>query len=235
MSVVARSAPVEPDAVPIAPSPPAVVPAFALEAPDAPIDLGAARPEYRTRKAWAILAAAVTLLLIAGGVSAAMLGDDTRPQLAEPTTKFTDEDADLAFRYPSDWRVDKETPGVGIRFEVSGANTAALETNTVQLKTDPEPAELPALHVLANQTTEQVVAELSDFRLVAATQTRLAGGPAFRLELVDTTVEPVKRIINYVGTTASRRPLYVIVTLREPRTAPTDDELRRLLASITSS
>jgi hypothetical protein len=185
------------------------------------------------RKAWAILAAAVVLLLAAGaGVGTAMLGDEQRPQLA-PTVRFADSDAELRFRYPHEWRVDKETPGVGVRFEV--ADASALETNTVQVKTDPTPVPLPALHVLANQTTERVVAELSDFRLVSAEQTRLAGGPAFRLELVDTTTEPVKRIIEYVGTTASGRPLYVIVTIREPRTAPTDDELRRFLESITSS
>jgi hypothetical protein len=208
-----------------------------FEAPNELDEAGApelSSSRHFSRRAWAALAAAVILLAAGAGVGTAMLGEEQRPQLA-PTIRFADTDAELRFRYPHEWRVDKETPGVGVRFVVSNANASALETNTVQVKTDPTPVALPALHVLANQTTEQVVAELADFRLVAATQTRLAGGPAFRLELVDTTTEPVKRIIEYVGTTDSGRPLYVIVTVREPRTAPTEAELRRLLDSITSS
>ncbi|MEX0949489.1 MAG: DUF2510 domain-containing protein [Acidimicrobiia bacterium] len=228
----------EPAAIgPISTAPRVLAPVPRLEAPGEPDEDSASatsKPRNLSRRTWAALAAAVILLAAGAGMGTATLGEEQRPRLAS-TIRFADTDAELRFRYPHEWRVDKETPGVGVRFVVSNANASALETNTVQVKTDPAPVPLPALHVLANQTTEQVVAELADFRMVSAEQTRLASGPAFRLELVDTTTEPVKRIIEYVGTTDSGRPLYVIVTVREPRTAPTEAELRRFLESITSS
>jgi hypothetical protein len=189
-----------------------------------------------SRRAWAVLAAAVVLLLVGAGVSSAMLGSDSRPTVARTRfLRYADTGAELALKYPEGWRVDKETEGVGVLFEIGPASTPPARANTVNVETTVDPVDLPPLHELANEATAQVVAEHPSFRLESATRTMLAGGPAFRFELVDPTDDPVTRIVQVIGSTESGRLLIVTATTREPRTAPTTKELRRFLKSISSS
>ena len=195
-----------------------------------------------TRRGWAILAAAVMLLLVGAGVSAAMLGEDDRPSV-EPTIRYADDTADFRFRYPDGWRVEQSTGPctntaaelecIRVVFEI-GPDVDADEANTLQVRSLNTEEDLDALHDWVTKETQIIVGEIPNFRLLSADTTRLAGAPAFRAELVDTS-SPTTRLVVYEGRTTSGRALVVTLTVRDPRTAATDEEFRKLLESITSS
>jgi hypothetical protein len=97
------------------------------------------------------------------------------------------------------------------------------------------PAPLPQLHSLAEQLTETLRSKLPGVRLDSAARARLADAPGFHFAFRDTDSIPSTRIEQYVGRTTSGRPLTVTVTIREPRTAPTPQELRDFVASLDPS
>jgi hypothetical protein len=182
-----------------------------------------------------MLGAAVVILAVGAGAGTAMLSGGQRPTVAERIT-YRDDAADFAVQYPADWRIDKRTPGKAVLFTIGAADAPPLDQNTVSVSAgDTAGQPLVALDLLAAQATEDLTAQHPNFRLVFASETRLADAPAFRLEFVDSSVLPAERLVEVAGRTASGRPLIVVMTVREPRTAPTDEELQRFLASFTSS
>lgn len=196
-----------------------------------------------TRRGWAILAAAVTLLLVGAGVSAAMLGEDDRPTVGEPTTQFADSSADFRFRYPTEWRVEEPAGScetvlateecIRVVFEI-GPDVDADEANTLQVRSFNTEEDLE-LHAWIASLTQEIIDQRANSRLVSAETSRLAEAPAVRAELINTTFSPPTRVVLYEGRTPSGRALSVSLTVRDSRTAPTDGELRRFLTSITSS
>ena len=96
-------------------------------------------------------------------------------------------------------------------------------------------APLPQLHSLAEQLTETLRGQLPGVRLESAARARLADAPGFHFAFRDPDSIPSTRIEQYVGRTTSGRPLTVTVTIREPRTAPTPQELRDFVASLDPS
>ena len=76
--------------------------------------------------------------------------------------------------------------------------------------------------------------KLPGVRLDTAERTRVADAPGFHFAFRDPDASPATRIDQYVGRTASGRPLTVTVTVREPRTAPMPAEMRDFLASLRS-
>lgn len=226
-------------AAPWAPAPAAATPGpwaptpteITLSAPD-----GAMRAHpRRSRRAWAMLGAAVLILAAGAGAGTAMLSGGERPTV-EDTITYRDDAADFALRYPMAWRVDERSPGEGVIFVIGAKDALPLDENTVSVVagTSPDQPFVP-LDALVSRTSADLVAKLPNFRLVSATEARLAGAPAFRLEFVDSTTKPAKLLVQVAGRTTSGRPLIVVMTVREPRTAPSDEELHRFLASITSS
>jgi hypothetical protein len=182
-----------------------------------------------------MLGAAVLVLAAGAGAGTAMLSGDQRPTVVDRVT-YRDEAADFALEYPDEWRIDTRTPGERVLFTIGAKDAGALDENTVSVNAGTSPGQpLVALHLLVSQATEELTAEHPNFRLVSATETRLADAPAFRLEFVDSSVQPAERLVEVVGRTTNGRPLIVVMTVREPRTAPSDEELARFLASITSS
>lgn len=189
----------------------------------------------RRRRVWAMLGAAVLILAAGAGAGTAMLSGGQRPTV-EDTITYRDDEANLALRYPTAWRIDKRTPGQGVLFAIGAKDALPLDENTISVNAGTSSGQpLVALHLLVNRATEDLIAEHPNFRLVFATEARLAGAPAFRLEFVDSTTKPTKRLVEVVGRTTNGRPLIAVMTVREPRAAPSDEELQRFLASITSS
>ena len=61
-------------------------------------------------------------------------------------------------------------------------------------------------------------------------QTVKVGAPL--VTFADVSDQPAVEIVQYAGRTTTGRPFSVTTTVREPRTAPTPEELRRFLDSI---
>lgn len=225
---------------------PPVAPADAPSGEDALVAVGTAppasleaaiieMPRSRTRRRmWQLAAAAALLLVAAAGASAAMLGGTERPTVA-PTIVYHDQAAGFSLRYPDAWRIQEQTPGDGLRFQIGAKGAAPTDANTVSVVVGTTQAPLPALHTLADEVTGRLLERFPEIRLEAAVQTRLAHSTAYALRLSDGTSSPPTRIAQVVGRTTAGRPLTVTVTIREPRTAPNAHELQKFLDSITSS
>ena len=95
-------------------------------------------------------------------------------------------------------------------------------------------AELPPLHTLADELTEKLRTELPGVELRLAERARVAGAPALRFSFRDSGAGSPTRIDQWVGRTTAGRPLTITVTIREPRTAPTDEELAEFVDSVVS-
>lgn len=193
----------------------------------------------RNRRAWAALAVAVAIIAAGAGVGTAMLGSDERPTVATRVT-YRDDDTDFALKYPEAWHIDRDeedVPGKGVKFIVGSTSVDADQQNTVSvgvvtLEGQPE---IRLEDLVANSAADLVKRNLLNFRLVSATEVRLAGAPAFRSEFVDSSTNPGVRLIGYTGRTESGGVLSVNITIRDPRTQASDKELDEFLASITSS
>ncbi len=225
------------------PPPPLPTPASAELPTSAPAEValdesqGPSRPHpRRNRPAWAALAAAVLVIVAGAGVGTAMLGSEERPTVADRIT-YRDDDADFALTYPEAWHVGKLAPGEGINFIIGSTSVPTDEQNTVSVVagTSGGQESIRLEDLVSSTSADLIVRNLVNFRLVSATEARLAGAPAFRVEFVDTTTKPGVRVVQVTGRTTSGRPLLVGITVREPRTQATDEELAEFLASITSS
>ncbi|MSO78469.1 MAG: DUF2510 domain-containing protein [Acidimicrobiia bacterium] len=190
----------------------------------------------RNRRAWAVLGVAVLMIAAGAGVGTAMLGGDARP-IVDDRIAYRDDDADFALKYPEEWHVDKRVPGEGINFIVGSTSVPADEQNTVSVVagTSDGQAAIRLEDLVVSTSADLIARHLVNFRLASATEARLAGAPAFRIEFVDSTTKPEVRVVQYTGRTAGGRPLLVGITVREPRTQVSDEELTMFLASITSS
>jgi hypothetical protein len=124
--------------------------------------------------------------------------------------------------------------GSSIRFAIASPGAPVSETNSVSVVVGASAADIPPLHTLTDQLTEMLRKKLPDVQLDLATRMRVAGAPGFRFAFRDPSSSPATRIEQYVGQTANGRPLTVTVTVREPRTAPTETELGTFLASLRS-
>jgi len=212
-------APVPVDPVPVAP---------------VPVDEPARTGRARRRLVPALVAAAFVALAAAAG--AGILGGDDRPTV-EPAIAYRDAGAGFSLRYPDAWQVGRETPAESVQFRIADPGASVLRTNLVTVRVGAEPADgesdaLPALDELSSEVTTRLRAEHPGVELEEAARTRLAGAPALRLRLVDPGEVPPLRIEQYAGRTTTGRPLTVTITVREPRTAPTPEELREFLASV---
>jgi hypothetical protein len=189
----------------------------------------------RRRIVTAIGAAAAAALIALGAAAGAgvFTPSSQRPSLASELA-YRDTDAGFSLRYPDDWRVLRRERGNAIRFAIAAPGAPTTETNTVSVVVGTSAADLPALHSLANQLTEMLRQQLPGVRLELAARSRVADAPGFRFAFRDPDSSPATRIEQYVGRTANGRPLTVTVTVREPRTAPTETELNDLLASLRS-
>lgn len=193
-------------------------------------------PGSRRRRLALVLGAAATAGLLGVGAAAsagAFRTSDQRPHL-EPRLTYRDPAADFALRHPDDWQVLGRERGSSIRFAVAAPGATTAETNTVSVVVGTTAAAMPPLHTLAAQLTDTLRQSLPGVRLDTAARTRVAGAPGFRFDFRDPDATPATRIQQYVGRTADGRPLTVTVTVREPRTAPPEKELRELLASLRS-
>lgn len=180
-----------------------------------------------------VAGAALAVFLAAVASGAILPGDDQRPVL-EPKISYDDPAAGFALRYPDTWEVLREDEGEGIRFAVAARNASAADTNTVSVAVGATSAELPPLHTLADELTEKLRTELPDVELRLAERARVAGAPALRFSFRDSGSGSPTRIDQWVGRTTAGRPLTVTVTIREPRTAPTDAELAEFVDSVDS-
>jgi hypothetical protein len=195
------------------------------------------RPLHGRRLAVTVFSGAAVVALLAVGVAAGagvLDGGGDRPTLAQ-TRAYRDPESGFALRYPDGWRILQTERGESLRFAISAAGAPLLDTNTVSVAVGAEPAPLPALHALANEVTERLRERFDGIRLEVARRTDLAGAPALYLQFSDTGTLPSTRIVQVVGQTTTGRPLTVTETIREPRTAPTDEELRDFLESLTSA
>ena len=193
----------------------------------------ASRVARRRRPGALALAGAAIAVLVAAVASGAILpGDDQRPVL-DPRISYDDPAAGFSLRYPDTWEVLRRDEGEGIRFAVAALNASAAETNTVSVAVGSASAELPPLHTLADELTEKLRTELPGVELQLAQQSRVAGAPALRFTFRDSTARSPTRIEQWVGRTTAGRPLTITVTVREPRTAPTDTELAEFVDSVT--
>jgi hypothetical protein len=188
----------------------------------------------RRRLVPALVAAAVVAL--AAGAGAGIVDGDDRPTV-EPAIAYTDASAGFALRYPDTWQVERETPGESVQFTIADPGASALHTNLVTVRVGAEPADgesdaLPSLDELSNEVTERLREQYPGVELEEAARTQLADAPAFRLQLVDADEVPPIRIQQYAGRTTTGRPLTVNITVREPRTAPTPQQLRDFITSI---
>lgn len=172
------------------------------------------------------------VLAVAAGAGAGVL--EQRPTTEPATVAYSDAGAGFALRYPAAWSIEKRTAGVGIRFTIGGRPDASrVDANTVKVEVSTTPAPLPTLDNLVQQVTADLRTRLPDIRLDEATRATLADGAALQLRFSDTGSVPPVRVLVIQGQTTDGRPLTVVVTIREPRTAPTERELARFLASIT--
>lgn len=194
-------------------------------------DVERAAPGSLRRRLVAVVAAAAVVALAAGG-GAAIFGDGGRPEL-EKATFYSDTKAGFSLRAPDAWKVDSTKPGESIRYTVSAPGAPPTLTNTVSVVVGPESAALPALDELANEVTNRLREQFSGIRLENATLTTLMGAPALRLQLADVNQSPPLRIQQLVGRTTTGRPLSVTATVREPRTAPTPQQLDSFIDSIS--
>ena len=203
----------------------------ARPAPPAPVVVRSARRKL------APIAVAAALLIVAGGAVAGagiLDTDDQRPTI-RPELSYRDARAGFELRYPERWRVLRRDRNDGIRFAIGAPGAPTTETNMVSVVVGASPAPLPDLHTLAEQLTETLRAQLPGVRLDAASRARLAHAPGFHFAFRDSDSTPSTRIEQYVGRTTSGRPLTVTVTIREPRSAPTPQELRDFVASVDPS
>jgi hypothetical protein len=189
----------------------------------------------RRRIVMAIGAVAAAALIGAAAAAGAgvFTSSDQRPRVA-PEIAYRDAEAGFALRYPDDWRVLKREHGNAIRFAIGEPGAPTSGTNTVSVVVGATPADLPQLHSLSEQLTEMLRQQLPGVRLDSAARTRVADAPGYRFAFRDADSSPATRIEQYVGRTADGRPLTVTVTVREPRTAPTETELTDFLGSLRS-
>ncbi len=189
----------------------------------------------RRRLVMAVGAVAAAGLIAAGAAAGAgvFTSSDQRPRVATELA-YRDADAGFALRYPDDWRVLRRERGNAIRFAIAAPGASTTETNTVSVVVGATAAELPQLHTLSDQLTEMLRQQLPGVRLESASRTRVADAPGFRFAFRDPESSPATRIEQYVGRTANGKPLTVTVTVREPRTAPTETELNEFLDSLRS-
>jgi len=189
----------------------------------------------RRRLVMAVGAAAAAGLIAAGAAAGAgvFTSSDQRPRVASELA-YRDADAGFALRYPDDWRVLRRERGNAIRFAIAAPGAPTTGTNTVSVVVGTTAADLPALHTLSEQLTEMLRQQLPGVRLESAARTRVADAPGFRFAFRDPDSSPATRIEQYVGRTANGKPLTVTVTVREPRTAPTETELNEFLDSLRS-
>lgn len=194
----------------------------------------ARRVHARRRPGALALAGALVAVLVAAVASGAILpGDDQRPVL-DPRITYDDPAAGFSLRYPDTWQVVRRDEGEGVRFAVAARDASAAETNTVSVAVGSASAELPPLHTLADELTEKLRTELPGVELALAEQSRVAGAPALRFTFRDSAARSPTRIDQWVGRTTAGRPLTITVTVREPRTAPTDAELADFVESVES-
>jgi hypothetical protein len=203
----------------------------ARPAPPAPV----AVPRTRRRLAPVAVAAAVLLVAGAAVAGAGILDtDDQRPSVLR-VVPYRDAQAGFELRYPERWRVLRRERDNGIRFAIGARGAPTTETNIVSVVVGSAPAPLPQLHSLAEQLTETMRRQLPGVRLESASRARLANAPGLHFAFRDPESTPPTRIEQYVGRTTTGRPLTATVTIREPRTAPTPDELREFIASLGPS
>jgi hypothetical protein len=205
------------------PAPPVTEPA-----PHEPVPAG----RRHRRRIEALSFAAALVLLVGGAIAGAdiITGGSERPTLERAV--YDDANAGFSVRYPTSWRVVERDEGTGIRFAIGAAGAPTTETNTVSVNVGSTPAALPELHTLADQLTEKLRTELGSVELVNASRAQLAGAPALHFAFRDPDTSPATTIEQYVGRTTAGRPLTITITVREPRTAPTDAELRKLVESV---
>jgi len=191
-------------------------------------------PSYPTvshRRRFVPALVVVGVLAITAGAGAGML--QTQRPTEERTTVYRDDVASFALRYPEAWSKQQVQPGVSIRFVVGGPTASVTSTNAVKVTVDSPPSPLPPLDEVVTQNTETLRASFPSIRLDEAARTTLARGVAYRMRftVVDNTT-PI-HFLEIAGRTTDGRPLTVLITIREPRTAPTNREIAQFLASIT--
>jgi hypothetical protein len=175
---------------------------------------------------------AVGAFVVLGAVAGAgVLSSGGRPELA-PATTYRDAAAGFTLRYPDGWKVADKTPAAGLRFEIAAPGATPSETNTVSVAVGPTAAGLPPLDTLAAAVTQKLQSQFPGLRLESADRTQLLGAPAIRLAFADVSDQPATEIVQYAGRTTAGRPFSVTTTVREPRTAPTTEQVRRFLDSI---
>ena len=173
----------------------------------------------------------VGVLALAAGAGAGVL-QPQRPT-EEHTTVYRDGTAGFALRYPDAWSKQQVQPGVSIRFVVGGRTASITSTNSVKVTVDSPPSPLPPLDEVVRQNTETLRASFPSIRLDEAARTTLARGVAYRMRFTVVDNTPPIHFLEVAGRTTDGRPLTVVITIREPRTAPTDREIEQFLASIT--
>jgi hypothetical protein len=191
----------------------------------------------RSRRPLVAVAIAAAIVLVAGAAvaGAGLLRPDEQRPTVLPEQSYRDHQAGFALRYPDDWHVLRRQRGNGIRFAIGAPDAPTTDTNTVSVVVGSDSTPLPQLHTLADQLTETLRAQLPGVRLDSAERSRLANAPAFLFTFRDPDATPPTRIDQYVGRTTSGRPLTVTVTVREPRTAPTERELDEFVGSLDPS
>jgi hypothetical protein len=197
-------------------------------------DTGRPAGGARRRLVPALVAAAV--IALAAGAGAGIVDGPDRPTV-EPEIAYRDAAGGFELRYPDTWHVERETPGEAVQFTIAAPGASSLHTNLVTVRVGDEPAAgesdaLPALDELSNEVTEGLRAQYPGVELEEAARTQLADAPAYRLQFVDPDEVPPIRIQQYAGRTTTGRPLTVTITVREPRTAPTPQQLREFIGSI---
>ncbi|MFO7591484.1 MAG: DUF2510 domain-containing protein [Acidimicrobiia bacterium] len=190
-------------------------------------------PRRRRPGALAVVGATLAVLLAAVAGGAILPGEDQRPAL-EPTISYDDPAAGFALRYPNEWEVLRRDEGEGIRFAVAAPDASAADTNTVSVAVGATSAELPPLHTLADELTQKLRTELPGVELRLAERAQVAGATALRFTFRDSGSGSPTRIEQWVGRTTAGRPLTITVTVREPRTAPSADELAEFIDSVES-
>ena len=191
-------------------------------------------PSYPTvshRRRFVPALVVVGVLALAAGAGAGMLQAQRPTQ--EHTTVYRDEAAGFALRYPDVWKEQPPTAGVFVRFVIGGRTASATSTNSVKVTVDSPPSPLGPLDAVVTQSTETLRASFSSIRLDEAARTTLARGVAYRMRFTVVDNTPPIHFLEVVGRTTDGRLLTVVITIREPRTAPSDREIEDFLASIT--
>lgn len=199
-------------------------------------DVDAARSAGRARRRLVPALVAAAVVALAAGAGAGIVTGGDRPSV-EPAVEYRDPSAGFSLRYPDTWTVERETPGESVQLAIADPGASSLHTNLVTVRVGAEPADgqadsLPSLDELSTEVTTRLREEYPGIELEEAARTRLADAPALRLQLVDADAVPPIRIQQYAGRTTTGRPLTVSITVREPRTAPTPQQLRDFIASI---